>query len=115
MNVAYIQSVFSRLSQGLEGDILESSLGRWADTAGDYCPGRPLQIVLKFKAKYGDRREKMLSRAFFPLCRKVFKLMLRGISPADWLYCNYLLLRQALATNAGKRDKTLQHSGRNAL
>ena len=33
-----LQSVFSTLSQGLEDDIVESSLGRWADTARTYCP-----------------------------------------------------------------------------
>ena len=29
----HVQSVFSALSQGLEDDILESSIGLWADTA----------------------------------------------------------------------------------
>ena len=33
-----LQSVFSTLSQGLEDDIVESSLGRWADTTRTYCP-----------------------------------------------------------------------------
>ena len=44
--------------QGLEDDILESSLGGWADTAATYCPGRPLQIVLKPMTKHRESVEK---------------------------------------------------------
>ena len=55
-----IQSVFSTVSQGLEDDILKSSLARWADTADTYCPGRPSQIVLKSMTKPCDRVEKTL-------------------------------------------------------
>ena len=54
----YVQSVFSTLSQGLEDDILESSLGRWADSAATYCPGRPSQMVFKSMTKHRDRVEK---------------------------------------------------------
>ena len=51
---------FSRLSQGLEDDILESSIGRWADTAATYCPGQALQISLKCMTKLRNRREQTL-------------------------------------------------------
>ena len=63
---AYSIQCFSRLSQGLEDDILESSIGRWADTVATYCPGRTSQIVLKFITKYRDRREKTLCSFMFP-------------------------------------------------
>ena len=56
----HYRAFFSRLSQGLEDEILESSLGRWADTVATYCPGRPSQIVLKLMRK--PRREKTLCR-----------------------------------------------------
>ena len=51
---------FSTLSQDLEDDILESSLGRWADTAAADCPSRLSQIVLKSMTKHRDRVEKTL-------------------------------------------------------
>ena len=38
-----LQSVFSTQSQGLEDDILESSIGRWADTAATHCPCRLME------------------------------------------------------------------------
>ena len=46
---------FSTLSQGLEDDIMESSIGRWADTVATYCPGRPSQIVLKSLTKHHNQ------------------------------------------------------------
>ena len=63
-----VQSVFSTLSQGLQDKFLECSLGRWADTAATYCPGRPSQIVLKSMTKHRDRVEKTLY-----ICRLFFK------------------------------------------
>ena len=56
--MGHIQSVFSRLSQGLEDDILECSLGWWADAAATYCPGRPSEIAMKSMTKLRDRRGK---------------------------------------------------------
>ena len=58
--VLIVQSVISSLSQGLEDDILEISLGWWADTAAIYCPGRPSQNCLKSMTKHCDRVEKTL-------------------------------------------------------
>ena len=37
-SIAELQSVFSALLQGLDDDILQSSIGRWAVTAATYCP-----------------------------------------------------------------------------
>ena len=64
-----VQSVFSTLSQGLEDEILESSLGRWADTAATYCPGRPSQIVLKSMTKPCNRVEKCSVKLSSISCR----------------------------------------------
>ena len=55
-----VQSVFSALSQGLEDEISESSIGQWADTAATYCQGKPSQSVLKSMTKHRDRVEIML-------------------------------------------------------
>ena len=55
-----IQSVFSTQSQGLEDDILESSIGHWADTAATYCPCRPMEHSIISSSKPCDRVEKTL-------------------------------------------------------
>ena len=57
-----LQSVFCTLSQGLDDDILEASVGRWADAAASYCLGMPPQIVLKSMTKHRDRVEKTLCK-----------------------------------------------------
>ena len=61
--IMWTKSVFSRLSQGLDDDILESFIRRWADTVATYCLGRQArssQILLKSITKHRDRREKTL-------------------------------------------------------
>ena len=55
-----LQRVFPRLSHGLEDNVLENSIGRWADTVATYCPGRPSQLVLKSITKHRDRGKNAL-------------------------------------------------------
>ena len=58
--VTLLQSVFSALSQGLDDDILQSSIGRWADTIATYCPCRPMEYSKMSSSKPCDRAEKTL-------------------------------------------------------
>ena len=62
-----VQSVFSALSQGLDDDFLQSSIGRWADTAATYCPCRPMEHSKMLSSKPCDRAEKtVLPEEFGP-------------------------------------------------
>ena len=54
-------------------------------------------------------------RAGRPICRKVLKIIFWEVPSANWLYCSYLLPKQALATHMGKHNKTLRQIGRPAL
>ena len=64
VNINHLQSVFSALSQGLDDDFSESSIGRWADTAATYCPCRPMELSKMSSSKPCDRAEKTLCTQF---------------------------------------------------
>ena len=118
-----VQSVFSRLSQGLDDDSLESSIRRWADTVATYCLGRPArssQILLKSITKHRDRREKTLCRKSQAKTGVAFQANTRAevfywIAPQWWRWVDVVVLLLRLHGQGQRRGAGGQCNNRDSL